>query len=132
MMAHFRDSKDANLVIGAVLLIAVMVAVSVVVDAWAGKAAHSSQIEAFIISSFAFSSNNTISVVVENNGTLSSGIAEVWINNEKQTFTANSTIILPKHCINLSIVHPYSNGTNYNFKLLSERGNTYLFTATAL
>ena len=131
-MAHFRDSNDANLLIGAVLLIAVMIVVSVAVDAWSGKTANSSQIEELAVSSFAFAGNNTISVVVENNGTISSGIAEVWINNEKQTFTANSTIIPPKDCIDLSIVYTYSNGTSYHFKLVSDRGSTYLFTAIAL
>lgn len=131
-MTDFRRSKDANLVVGAVLLIAVMVAVSVAVDAWTGKTAHSSQMEELTVSSFTFSNGTSISVIVENNGTVPSGIAEVWINNEKQTFTANSTIIPPKDCIDLSIVYTYSNGTNYHFKMISERRSTYLFTATAL
>jgi hypothetical protein len=131
-MAHFRRSKDANLVVGAVLLIAVMVAVSVAVDAWTGKTVYSSQVEELTVSSFTVSNGTSISVIVENNGTISSGIAEVWINNEKQTFTANSTIIPPKDCIDLSIVYTYSNGTNYHFKMISEKRSTYLFTATAL
>ena len=131
-MAHFRRSKDANLVVGAVLLIAVMVAVSVAVDAWTGKTVYSSQVEELTVSSFTFSNGTSINVIVENNGTISSGIAEVWINNEKQTFTANSTIIPPKDCIDLSIVYTYSNGTNYHFKMISEKRSTYLFTATAL
>jgi hypothetical protein len=131
-MAHFRRSKDANLVVGAVLLIAVMVTVSVAVDAWTGKTVYSSQVEELTVSSFTFSNGTSISVIVENNGTISSGIAEVWINNEKQTFTANSTIIPPKDCIDLSIVYTYSNGTNYHFKMISEKRSTYLFTATAL
>jgi hypothetical protein len=37
-MAHFgKNKKDMNLLIGAILLIAVMVILSVAVDAWAGK-----------------------------------------------------------------------------------------------
>ena len=131
-MAHFRDSKDANLVVGAVLLITVMAVVSVAVDAWTGKASQFSQVEELTISSFAFSSDNTITMIVENNGTVPSEIVEVCINNEKQAFTANSTIIPPKDCIHISIVYAYSNGTNYHFKMVSERGSTYLFTVTAL
>jgi hypothetical protein len=131
-MAHFSKRKDVNLLVASVLLIAVMVVVSIAVDAWNGKTVHSSQIEELTVSSFAFSSNNTITVVVENNGTVPSGIAEVLINNEKQAFTANSTIIPPKDCIELSIVYTYSNDTNYHFKLVSERGSTYLFTAIAI
>jgi hypothetical protein len=131
-MPRFRDSKDANLVVGAVLLIAAMVVVSVAVDAWAGNSHQFSQVEKFTISGFTFSSDNTISVVVENNGTIPFQIVEVWINKQRQTFTANSTIIPPKECIDLSVSYTYSNGTNYNFKIVSEKGSIYLFTATAL
>jgi hypothetical protein len=136
-MAQFRDSKDANLVVGAVLLIAVMVAVSVAVDTLAGKTAsspqaYSPQVEELTVSSFTFTSNNTIKVVVENNGTAPSVIAEVWINNEPQTFTTNSTVIQPKDCTEISIPYAYINGANYYFKMTSEKGTTYLFTATPI
>ena len=136
-MAQFRDSKDANLVVGAVLLIAVLVVVSVVVDAWAGKAVHpeqaySSETEDLTVVSFTFTANNTVNVIVENNGTVTSGIAEVWINNEQQTFTTNSTLIQPKDNADISIRYTYANDTNYHFKMISEKGNTYLFTATTL
>lgn len=131
-MAHFSKRKDANLVVGAVLLIAVMVAVSVAVDAWSGKTAHSAQTEELTVSSFTFSNGNTINIIVENNGTIPSGIAEVCINNEKQQFTENSTIIQPNDSLNLTISCIYSNNTDYHFKLFSERGTTYFFTAASL
>jgi len=131
-MRRFSDRKDVNLVVGAVLLIAVMVAVSVAVDAWSGKTVHSAQTEELKVSSFTFSNDNTINIVVENNGMVPSGIAEVWVDNEKQQFTANSTVIEPCECIDLSIVYAYSHDTNYHFRMVSERGSTYLFTATAL
>ena len=71
---------------------------------------------------------------VENNGTSPSEIAEIEINNEKQTFTVNSTnsAIPPKTSVNISIVYEYTNGTSYHIKMVSARGNTYLITATAL
>ena len=134
-MAHFRkNKKDMNLLIGAILLITVMVILSVAVDAIAGKTTQFSQIEELTISGVTFSSGNAIIVVVENNGTLTSKITAVWINNEKQTFTTNSTngIIPPKDYTDISILYTYSNGTNYNIKMVSERGNIHLFTATAL
>jgi hypothetical protein len=131
-MPRFRDSKDANLLVGAVLLIAAMVVISIAVDAWTGNSHQFSQVEECTISSFTFSSDNTINVVVENNGTIPFQIAEVWINKQRQAFTENSTIIPPKECIDLSVSYTYSNGTTYNFKIISERGSIYLFTATAL
>ena len=133
-MAHVKpNKKDVNLLIGAVLLIASMVALSVAVDAWGGKPSQFSQIEGLIPSSLTFSNGNTITLTVENNGTAPSEIAEIEINNEKQTFTMNSTtdVILPKTAVNISIVYEYTNGTSYHIKMVSARGNTYLFTATA-
>ena len=131
-MQHFSKRKDANLVVGAVLLIAVMVAVSVAVDAWSGKTVHSAQTEELAVSSFVFSNGNTINIVMENYGTVPTGIAEVCINNEKQLFTENSTIIQPNDSLNIIISYTYSKNTDYNFKLISERGSTYFFTAASL
>jgi len=131
-MTRFRDSKEANLVIGAVLFIAAMVVVSVAADAWTGNSHQLSQVEEFTVSSFTILTDNTISVVVENNGTIPFQIAEVWINKQRQEFTANSTIIPPKEFVNLSISYTYLDGTNCNFKIVSERGSIYLFMATAL
>jgi hypothetical protein len=131
-MAKFRNSKDAKLVVGAVLLIAVMVVISVAVDACTGTPSRFFQPEELTISSFDFSNGNTIHVVVKNNGTVTSEIAEVWIDNERQAFTANSTLIQPIDCVDLLISYAYSNGTNCHIKIVSEKGSTYLFTATAL
>ena len=133
MKSFQRNGKDMNMVVGAILLIAVMVLFSVAVDAWAGKTVQFSQIEEFTVFIVTFSSGNMVTVVVENNGTMPSKITEVWINNEKQTFTANSTngVIPPKDSISISILYAYLNGTNYHIKMVSERGNMHLFTATA-
>lgn len=132
-LVHFKKRKhDMNLVIGAVLLITSMIVLSVAVDAWAGKPAQFYQIEGFTVSNFTFSNGSTITVVIENNGTVPSEIGEVWVNNEKQTFTLNSMNeeILPKNRIILSMFYAYSNATNYNLEIKSKRGNIYFFTAT--
>lgn len=133
-MGNFqKNQKDMHLLVGAILLISVMVVVSVVVDAWAGKTSQIPQVEELTVSSVTFSNGNAISVIVENNGTVSSVITEVWINDQKQTFTVNSTdgLIPPKDSASISILYAYSNGTNYHFKMVSERGTIQLFTATA-
>ena len=132
-MKKQKNRKDMNMLVGAISLIAFMVVISVAVDAWAGKTTQFSQIEELTIYSVSFSSGNTITVVVENNGTVPSKITEVWINNEKQPFTTNSPneIIPPKDRRDISIVYAYSNGTNYHIKMVSERRNMHLFTATS-
>jgi hypothetical protein len=133
-MGNFqKNQKDKHLLVGAILLISVMVVVSVVVNAWAGKTSQVPQVEELNVSSVTFSSGNAISVVVENNGTVSSVITEMWINDQKQTFTVNSTdgLIPPKDSASISMLYTYSNSTNYHFKMASERGTIQLFTATA-
>ena len=131
-MAHFKSRKDANLLVASVLLISAMVVVSVAVDALSGKNGQTPQTEELAASSFTFSNGNKISIVIENHGTIPLGIGEVCINNAKQPFTGNATTIQPNNCINLSINYTYSNDTNYHFKLVTERGTTYFFTATTL
>ena len=133
-MEHFRKNrKDLNVVAASILFIAVMVLVSVAVDAWAGKPTQFSHIEELTVSSVTFSSGNTVTVVVENNGTMFSEITEVWINNEKHPFTANSTngMIPPKDSTSFSLLYTYSNGTNYHIKIVSAKGKIHLLTATA-
>ena len=119
-MAHLKDSKDTNLVVATVLFIAVLVAVSLVVDAWAGKTVHpeqayTSEKEDLDVVSFTFATNNMVNVIIENNGTATSIIAEVWINNEQQTFTTNSTLIHPKDYAFISIRYVYANDTAGNW-----------------
>ncbi len=130
-MFKFKNSKDANLVVGAVLLIAVMVVISVAVDSWIGKAAPYTQMEEINISSCSFLEGNKIVLIVKNSGPFPSEIAEVWLNNQEQNFGANATMIRPEEFVELAIEYSYSNGTNYNFKIYSERGSTCLFTAAA-
>jgi hypothetical protein len=134
-MAHFsKNKKDMKLFAGSILFITVMVIFSVAVDAMEEKTTQNSQKEQLAISSVTFSNGNTITIVLENNGTATSQITEVWINNEKQTFTVNSTngAISPNKPTDIRIFYTYSNGTDYHVKMITARGNTYLFTATTL
>ena len=131
-MLKFNYGKDTKLVIGSVLLITLMVIFSVAVDSWIGKAVPYTQVEEINVSNCYFLEGNKIILIVESNGSAPSEIVEVWINNEKQNFISNTTMIRPEKRGELALDYMYSNGTNYNFKILSERGSTYLFTAAAI
>jgi hypothetical protein len=112
-----------------------MVLVSIAVNVLIEKQARQPPLtEELRITSVAFSGGNTIDVVVNNSGTMDAAIAEVWINNEKQNFTTNPPIekLLPNASVHVSVTYPYSNGTNYNIKIVSNRGSVYLAAATAL
>ena len=136
-MKRFRkDGIAQNLFTASILFIVIMVVVSITVNVLVETQARPPPLtEELTITSVAFSYGNTIDVVINNSGTLDSTIAEVWINNEKQNFTINSPIekVLPNRgVVHVSVSCSYSNGTNYNIKIVSNRGNVYLAAATAL
>ena len=76
-MVHFKKNiRDMNLVVGEVLLIASMIVLSVAVYTWVEKPAQCFQIFGFIASRFTFSNGNTITIFVENYGTVPSEIGK--------------------------------------------------------
>jgi heme/copper-type cytochrome/quinol oxidase subunit 2 len=90
--------------------------------------------EDLTISSVAFSGGNTIDVVVDNSGTKDLVIAEVWINNEKQAFTTAPAIekIPPNESVHVFVTYAYSEGTDYQIKIVSARKNFHLVSTTAV
>ena len=135
-MKRFRKNGRAqNLFTVSILFIVLMVVVSIAVNVLIETHARPHlPTEELTITSVAFSDGNTIDVVVHNSGTLDSEIAEVWINNEKQGFTINppTETVLPNSSVHVLVTCPYSNGTNYDIKIVSNRGNVYLASASAL
>ena len=130
-----KNKKSFNLFTASILLIVFMVVVSIAVNVLIETQARPHlPTEELTIMSVSFSDGNTIDVVINNSGTLDSAIAEVWINNEKRNFTINPPIekLLPNASVNVLVTCPYSNGTNYNIKIVSDRGTVYLASATAL
>lgn len=130
-----KNGKAQNLLVASILFIVFMVVVSIAVNVLVEKQARQPPLtEELRITSVAFSESNTIDLVVQNSGIIDAAIAEVWINDEKQNFTTNPPIekFLPNASVRVSVTCPYSNATNYNIKIVSNRGNVYLAAATAL
>jgi hypothetical protein len=74
-----------------------------------------------------------IAVTVNNTGTSPVTINEAWINNVKKTTTTPS---LPSNIpanggMLLNITTTVVNGNNYQVKLVSSKGNQFLYTGTA-
>jgi hypothetical protein len=135
-MKRFRkNGKAQNLFTASIFFIVSMVLLSVAVNVLIETQARPPPLtEELRITSVAFSDSDIIDVVVNNSGALDSTIVEVWINNEKQSFTTNPPIekFLPNASVHVSVTYPYSNGTSYNIKIVSNRGNVYLAAATSL
>ena len=135
-----KNVKALGPVVEAIILIAVTVAVSIAVAAWMGALTFTfTNTEQILITNMAFgpaTSNSWIAVTVNNTGTSPVTINEAWINNQKQPL-ANFDIVLPRTIqanlgivINMTTV-TVANGYNYQVKLMSSKGNPFLYAAVA-
>lgn len=132
------QQQQLLLVVAVILVVFVVVVIIVLVwRRWRKmkpKVKRVSLKEALTISGVKFSGGDTIDIVVENSGSKDFGIAEVWINNEKQAFTTLPSIkrLTPNESVHVYLNYAYSKGTNYDVKFVSDRKKAYLVSATAL
>jgi flagellin-like protein len=135
-----KNVKALSPVVASIILIAVTVAVSIAVAAWMGALTFTfTNTEQILITNMAFgpaTSNSWVTVTVNNTGTSPVTINEAWINNQKQPL-ANFDIVLPRTIqanlgivINMTTV-TVANGYNYQVKLMSSKGNPFLYAAVA-
>jgi len=129
-MKILKSRKALSPVVASIILIAVTVAVSIAVAAWMGALTIGFMgTEQLSITNVAFNTTTkTISLTCNNTGTSSVVINEFWVNNVKQTYTsqtvqANSGVIATVTYLNLT------SGNNYQMKLISAKGNSFLYTA---
>jgi flagellin-like protein len=135
-----KNVKALSPVVASIILIAVTVAVSIAVAAWMGALTFTfTNTEQILITNMAFGpagSNSWVTVTVNNTGTSPVTINEAWINNQKQP-SASFDIVLPRTIqANLGIVITMTNvsvanGYNYQVKLMSSKGNPFLYAAIA-
>jgi flagellin-like protein len=137
-----RSRKALSPVVASIILIAVTVAVSIAVAAWMGALTFSfTATEQLNITNMNFqvgdATQGSIQIIANNTGTSAVTINEAWVNNLKQTtivtvpagglpagIAANTGLVVN---MTLSITQGYS----YQVKLISSKGNTFLYTATA-
>ena len=134
-MGFGKKEKSLNLLAASILLIVLMVPVSVAVNVLTDtKPSRASLTEDLMMSSVTFSGGNTIHLHVNNSGTLDFAIAELWVNNEMQSFKTNLTEgqVPPNGSMKVSVNYVYVNGTIYHVKIVSKRGNEYFASATLL
>jgi flagellin-like protein len=131
-----KNRKALSPVVASIILIAVTVAVSIAVAAWMGALTFSfTNTERINITNMNFDVTNKIIMVTANNtGTSSVTINEAWVNNVKYT-TVNPALPTTIQAnagqlFNITLAS-MSNGYNYQVKLVSSKGNAFLYTATA-
>jgi flagellin-like protein len=132
-MKNFRRSKKAlSPVVASIILIAVTVAVSIAVAAWMGALTIGfMDTEEVRITNANFDMVNDIATVtVKNTGSTSVTIAEAYVGTAGGALDPVEEIPAGQS-VTIDISGAYDNGVSYQFKVVSTKGNPFVYTATA-
>jgi flagellin-like protein len=131
-MKNFRRSKKAlSPVVASIILIAVTVAVSIAVAAWMGALTIGFMgTEEVRITNVEFLSDTQAQVTAKNTGSIDVTLTEAYVGNGVANATG-LTVITPGSEIDVIVDGTYVEGTSYQFKLVSSKGNPFVYTATA-
>ena len=132
-----KNAKALSPVVASIILIAVTVAVSIAVAAWMGALTigfmgGSEQVE---IRSISFATAGQVALTVKNTGTSAVTIQEMWVNNVDVSANTTSTTALPvsiaANALKTFTITSYNwvAGDNYQFKLVTAKGNPFMKNA---
>lgn len=137
-----KSRKALSPVVASIILIAVTVAVSIAVAAWMGALTFSfTETERVNITNLTFDdTTDTIAVTANNTGTNAVTINEVWVNGLWKIANADLDQSLPASiaanaglALNITMTNydGITAGNSYQIKLVSSKGNQFLYTGTA-
>lgn len=127
-MKLLKNKRALSPVVVSIILIAVMVAVSIVVAAWMGALIFSfrpSKTYGLQVTRAEFPAPNLITLTIENNGTGWVQVTYVYINNERQIITFPELFLSldPGETKALNITYSWTSGYNYHFKTCFTRNS---------
>ena len=130
-----KNAKALSPVVASIILIAVTVAVSIAVAAWMGAlVVGNMNTEEVKITNVEFTTTG-VQLTAKNTGSTAVIISQVLYGNG----TAPDTYVLnpadgkidANAQLTATITAPYVAGQSYQFKLVSSKGNSFVYTATA-
>jgi len=142
-MKRFRRSKKAlSPVVASIILIAVTVAVSIAVAAWMGALTvgfmGTEQLQITSATLTAGPGTGQAVLAISNTGTASATINQIWLGNVQLTsptygiaysMAGNSSTLAPNAQGTITLTNlTLASGNNYQFKLVTSKGNGYLYT----
>lgn len=134
MAAIRKNRKALHPVIGAIVLIAVTVAVSVVVAAWMGglSIGFMGNAEQVTITNVQFNNSTSVTLSVRNAGTSTVSVSSAAIDGNTAMMTP-ATFSVDKGSVAFLVLTgtTFNSGEKYSFKLVTAKGNTVLFIAEA-
>jgi archaeal type IV pilus assembly protein PilA len=126
-----RSRKALSPVVASIILIAVTVAVSIAVAAWMGALTFNFMAtEQGQVTNLTFTANS-IAATLQNTGTTPITIQEAWVNGVKQTVGTLPVTVPGNNQTTVTITYTVVNGAQYEVKLVSAKGNTFVRTMTA-
>ena len=130
-----KNAKALSPVVASIILIAVTVAVSVVVAAWMGGLTIGlmGNAEQASIANIAFVGTNQIDVLVQNSGSTTVNITQVFVNGVSATITNTPPLSVDKSAattFHVTSPSALSAGTSYTVKLITAKGTQVVNTAT--
>jgi flagellin-like protein len=129
MKNHRKSKRALSPVVASIILIAVTVAVSIAVAAWMGALTIGFMgTEELKITNMQFTTGH-ITIIANNTGTSPVTINEFWVNGVKQTYTAQT--VAANSGVSADVAYTWTAGSNYQVKLLSSKGNAFMYTAVA-
>lgn len=133
MKKLWRSRKALSPVIAAIILIAVTVAVSIAVAAWMGALTFTFMgYEELKIKTHTWAGDvSYIDLKVTNTGATTLTLDDAQVNNAAPTSHNATGTLTAGSTTTVRITHSFSNGTKYNFAILTLAGNKYTYTATA-
>jgi len=135
-MKLLKSRKALSPVVASIILIAVTVAVSIAVAAWMGALTFTfTNTEQIQITSMTFGTN-WIALIANNTGTTPVTINAVYLNNAGTPITTFASGQSPGNIAAnagavINMTTTVTNGYNYQVKLVSAKGNSFLYSAVA-
>ena len=132
MKKLWRSRKALSPVIAAIILIAVTVAVSIAVAAWMGAISFTFMgTEELKIKTHSWATDvSYIDLFVQNTGATTLTLDDAQVNNLSPTSHNATGTLAAGVTARVRITYSFSNGTKYNFAVLTQAGNRYTYTAS--
>ncbi len=128
-----KNAKALSPVVASIILIAVTVAVSIAVAAWMGAlVVGNMNTEEVKITNVAFSGADA-TLTIKNTGSTAVIIGDSYIGSQIVDTDLNLQLA-PNNATTLTVTNPagdYAPGQAYQFKVVSTKGNSFVYTATA-
>ena len=135
MTRVFENRKALSPVVAAVILIAVVMAVTLVVASWMGALTFSfMKTEEVKIVNHAWASDNSyVDLTVKNTGTTTVAIKEVLVNNELTqniTYVSGSASLKSGHTATIRVTQNFAFAERFEVNIVSQTGNRFYYLAT--